>query len=322
MKPEPRVAVASARAGGRAFTLVELLIVVGIIGLLITLLMPTLSLARKLTRRAICAHNLEQLSQAFLVRASRSELAPLPGHSLYPPGESWPMVPYDAVPEQGIYLCPEDPGRRWAGEEVPGLQWRVNAGVPFTVPFAPCVNCKTRKGRDARGEYTEYVFEEWPDQEARFSSDGSDYPNCGGRTDKDGVFRVYDNGDGSVTIVLVNLMVDRNPPDDLLVGGKVRWACTRDRINRPDRIFLPNGGFTSYGINSLVSRSEVDPNTVVLVDYNECCVDLTVPHAAAAMLVRSARHLGRLNVLFADQSVRNMGPTELDPRLNMDIWTP
>ncbi len=45
-----------------AFTLIELLVVMGIISLLIALLMPSLSWARKSARRTACASNLHQVA--------------------------------------------------------------------------------------------------------------------------------------------------------------------------------------------------------------------------------------------------------------------
>jgi len=303
------------------FTLIELIVVIAIIALLALILLPSLETARSLARRSICGHNLGQLSKAFLTRSTNPALASEAKQCLYPTGSNWPMIPYDTFPEQGVYLCPEDPGRRFGGGKVPGLQWQVTDRA-FTVDFTPGTNCQIRTGKDTRGMYTEYVFEENWGQAAMFSGNGSDYPNCNQRTDKDGVFRVYNNQDGSITIVLVNITVLRNPPDRLLVGGNVRWDCTRSRLNVPDRILLPNSGFTSYGINSTVSVPMVSPDTAVLVDYNEQYVDLDSLSTVAATLVRSARHLGKLNVLFANHSVRSMGPSELNPRLNPDIWSP
>ena len=55
-----------------AFTLVELLVVIGIIAVLVAILLPAMSRSREMARRAACLSNLRQVHMAFMLYAGEN----------------------------------------------------------------------------------------------------------------------------------------------------------------------------------------------------------------------------------------------------------
>lgn len=134
------------------FTLIELLVVIAIIAILAAFLFPVFSKVRENARRAACASNLRQLTQAFtLYTQDNDELLPGASDGSAGAGVTGGWVVYSVfgaspnpavfdvtsgsiypfVRSRGVYVCPDD-----AQSRTSGLSYAVNscAEAPADAP--------------------------------------------------------------------------------------------------------------------------------------------------------------------------------------------
>ncbi|MDZ7615475.1 MAG: DUF1559 domain-containing protein [Patescibacteria group bacterium] len=138
------------RPNPRAFTLVELLVVITIIGILIGLLLPAVQSAREAARRLQCSNNLKQLALASLTHEAAHGFFPSNGWGHYwggdpdcgagprqPGGWIYNLLPY--IEQQSLHQL---------GVGGTDAQKKDAAAVVFSTPLA-MFNCPTRRKAEA-----------------------------------------------------------------------------------------------------------------------------------------------------------------------------
>ena len=142
--------------------------------------------------------------------------------------------------------------------------------------------------------------------------------SIGGGKSEDGRITVNLNSDGTLSVIpSVNAGAGQDDANDVVLISPIKGSGKA--IDPPPAPSPPIAPTVSYGVNNAaqyIGATDQSPKVLAL-EYKQLVANVVGAGASDFWPAECApRHHGRLNVLFADSTVRDMTPGDIDPRVN------
>jgi type II secretory pathway pseudopilin PulG len=308
-----------------AFTIVELLVVIGIISILMALMLPAVQMGREAARRTQCANNIGNLAKALLqhheayrnfppaINVGKNE-SPIDGSVLY---KNWVIDILPFLEQQPLYdsftlFDPNDPKRLFS---IAATQNRTARGTRLPVMLCPSDNssnqdtpCGQNGGNWARGNYAANGALASPSDEDAWNKDTPNAaPGVNMRRGVMGVNKAISldkirDGTGE-TFLLLEIRVGLDPQDRRgawamgLCGSSSLWQHGSNGVNRPNSC--------AWGDDDLIECPQLIATVGRPALQRECmsCLQESGVSYAIQATARS-NHRGGINVAMCSGSVR------------------
>lgn len=304
-----------------AFTVIELLVVITIIGMLMGLLLPAVNQVRESGRKTACISNLHQIGiayQAYLTRHGRPCAA-----------AGWTAsLRNDLEGNSAVYICPSDIVYLESGESSGGKpeiipEQGIDAffsvrnrtfteyGGSHNIPFDPSgPRCRISQSQTAPPGGAAYDFEDHTDFDW---------------TDMQCICEPMDNGDIKITAKRKSAGFTF----DILKGDLTKADGDSEDFKPPKVCYVPGGAlYTSYGLNDRSELMLQDPSKIAFLDFMKKVADVVGPDAVDTAdwdNQVAPRHFQTVNVLRVDGSTGTFNPDQIDPGIIQNhetYWRP